>query len=163
MTDPDEYSAEPENFSIPFGMFPALESLEFSRAPDCFGSLLGRVSSESAYGTYDSSAQARLHEFEAAGSASIADSFRAIGGSVHLKVVDVALEGTNYVKRTTTYSQMWDPHSCHLEQMGRALHNLRTLRLEQFDSCGPQTKFLKFTDLQVAATGFWKLRKLKIA
>ncbi|KAG8912056.1 hypothetical protein FRC01_005322 [Tulasnella sp. 417] len=184
MNHPDGEAAqrEPKILSLPLdGLFPSLESLELSSAPDCLSSILGRVSSKNVRNIrltmIGQGPPEVFEEFEAAGDTSIADCFRTIRGFVHLKALEVALR-----VRTT-----WDTFQCllgckelealkilggcgydikleesHLEQMGRAWRDLKTLYLHP-TSFTNQEMCLTFAHLQVIATEFPNLRKLVIA
>ncbi|KAG8909287.1 hypothetical protein FRC01_007027, partial [Tulasnella sp. 417] len=178
--DPNGYSAtrEPESSLRHSGSFPALESLELSSPPDCLASFLDQVSSRSVRSIrFEMTSNARPHQFEAATIKSIADCFRTIGEFVRLKALDVELQvqttwnTLQYILRckdletlgiVTAWGYSLELQAGHLEQMGRALRNLTTLRLEPFDSSDSPRTSPTFTDLKVIATEFRMLRKLTI-
>ncbi|KIO19099.1 hypothetical protein M407DRAFT_11567 [Tulasnella calospora MUT 4182] len=169
---------EPEIPSLPYGSFPALESLELSSAPGCLGTLLVRVSSRKIQNIrLMVDAGNRLHEFQDAGGTPLADSFRAIGRLARLKALSVVLgirttwEIVHHILGCTELQTLTIVvrHNCdlvlqegHLEQMGRAWRDLETMRLQLTDSYDSHTKFLELSHLHVIATEFRNLRKLAI-
>ncbi|KAG8912055.1 hypothetical protein FRC01_005321 [Tulasnella sp. 417] len=183
MKDPDSCATqrEPEILSLPLGgSFLSLESLELCSSPDCLGSILGRVSSKNVRNIrLKIYPQGYPEEYEAAHAdgTSIADCFRTIGGFVHLKVLDIAL-GVRTTRDTFQYllgckelealkivnGGNYDIklEESHLEQMGRAWRDLKTLHLH-LNSFRHQEMCPTFAHLQVIATEFPNLRKLVIA
>lgn len=155
--------------------FPALESLKLSTASHCLDPLLVWVPSEKIK-WLRVEVQDR-HELRDASGTPLADCFRAIGTFTHLKVLDVTLEVV------TTWETVHHILDCkelqtfvitlrrgsglelqerHLEQMGRAWRDLKTLRLQLPEGNGGRNSFMKLSYLRVIATEFRNLQALKI-